>query len=145
MRRKVFIVSTVTLLACLNPSCTSYTSRVYLGKVLQEYDSSVVRMDRLRPHYLTKAGTLRQDVAFAGLMACSNHDPRHTASSLEQMQELTRRHGCKNWQMYGVLTDDYAYFEKVKNNYADTTFDDAPFHSVVGAIALPPPDLNQND
>jgi len=35
--------------------------------------------------------------AQATIWACSNHNPQHTATSTQQMQDLTRQHGCSGW------------------------------------------------
>jgi hypothetical protein len=31
------------------------------------------------------------------IWACSNHKPAHVATSIEELEELTRTHGCTGW------------------------------------------------
>ena len=46
-------------------------------------------------------------IYFVGLMACSNHDPVHTAETFEEMQELSEDPpGCTGWRFVGALASD---------------------------------------
>ena len=41
--------------------------------------------------------TVTAILARTTIWACSNHNPAHTATSTQQMQDLTRLHGCNGW------------------------------------------------
>lgn len=74
------------------------------------------RADKLKPlpawvmQYLNTAGA-RSEIYFDGTLRCSNHDPSHTATRLDEMQMLTDRYGCANWGYLGIVSNDRITFE----------------------------------
>lgn len=61
-----------------------------------------------RPRHLVLNATNPPDnVFFAGLMTCSNHEEAHLARSFDEMKELSKDPpGCRRWRFVGAITND---------------------------------------
>lgn len=64
---------------------------------------------------------------FVGILACADHIPRHTAETLEDMQQLSEELGCKGWHYVGVVTSNEAAALEAGDDFRSidaTVFDD---------------------
>jgi hypothetical protein len=51
------------------------------------------------PHGEHEAETTSAATSTRLLAVCGNHNPAHSATSLEEMQEKTKQYDCTNWRV----------------------------------------------